>query len=195
MLKQRKVKVRVGLYVCVLLNADFISQTKGLMTLFQNIDKNTQFVLWHRLINCIALAKQGDNALGTVRTSITTPMPRLCPSAAKSNNHHYQSKVIVCVSVISGLLIIDRVALAKQGDNVLGSVRPSPRQCALSRLKVKGQGQLSGAQWLILGARLCRVQRRAKKSHYQSRVFVCVSNNCTDAGDRLLIACIPEDMK
>ncbi len=28
------------------------------------------------------------------------------PSAAKSKNHHYQSKVIVCVSVISGRLQI-----------------------------------------------------------------------------------------
>ena len=32
------------------------------------------------------------------------------PSAAMSNNHHYQSKVIVCVSVISGRLrIIARI--------------------------------------------------------------------------------------
>ncbi len=28
------------------------------------------------------------------------------PSAVKSNNHHYQSKVIVCVSVISGRMRI-----------------------------------------------------------------------------------------
>ena len=46
-------------------------------------------------------------------------------------------------------------------DNVLGSVRPS--------------------------VRLCRVQQRAKKSYYQSRVFVCVSSNRMDAVDRLLI--------
>ncbi len=32
-----------------------------------------------------------------------------------------------------------------------------------------------------------RVQQRAKKSHYQSRVFVCVSNNRADVVDRLLI--------
>ena len=49
------------------------------------------------------------------------------------------------------------------------------------------QGQLSGTQRSILGARLCRVQQRAKKSHYQSRVFVSVSNNRADAVDRLLI--------
>ncbi len=53
------------------------------------------------------------------------------------------------------------------------SVRPSVRPSALSRL--------------ILGARLCRVRQRAKKSHYQSKVFVCVSNSRADAVDRLLI--------
>ena len=35
--------------------------------------------------------------------------------------------------------------------------------------------------------RLFRVQQRAKKSHYQSRVFVCVSSDRADAVDRLLI--------
>ncbi len=38
-----------------------------------------------------------------------------------------------------------------------------------------------------LVARLCRVQQRTKKSHYQSQVFVCVSSYLTDAVDRLLI--------
>ncbi len=42
-------------------------------------------------------------------------------------------------------------------------------------------------QRVPLGARLCRVQQRAKKSHYQSKVFVCVSNNRADAVDWLLI--------
>ncbi len=32
-----------------------------------------------------------------------------------------------------------------------------------------------------------RVQQRAKKSPYQSRVFVCVSSNRADAVDRLLM--------
>ena len=50
-------------------------------------------------------------------------------------------------------------------------------------VKVKGQGQMSGAQRSILGARL----QRAKKSRYQSEVFVCVSTYPTDAVDRLLI--------
>ncbi len=39
-----------------------------------------------------------------------------------------------------------------------------------------------------LGALLCRVRQRAKKSHYQSKVFVCVSNSRADAVDRLLIS-------
>ncbi len=42
-------------------------------------------------------------------------------------------------------------------------------------VNVKGQGHISGMQRSILGARLCRVHQRAKKSHYQSKVFVCVS--------------------
>ena len=54
-------------------------------------------------------------------------------------------------------------------------------------LKVKGQSQTSGAQPSILGARLCRMQQRAKKGHYQSQVFVCVSSYRADAVDRLLI--------
>ncbi len=36
-------------------------------------------------------------------------------------------------------------------------------------------------------SRLCRVQQRAKKSHYQSKVFVCVRNNHVDAVNGLLI--------
>ena len=39
----------------------------------------------------------------------------------------------------------------------------------------------------MLGARLCRVRQRAKRSTYQSKVFVCVSNSRADAVDRLLI--------
>ncbi len=52
--------------------------------------------------------------------------------------------------------------------------------------KVKGQSKMSGAQRSILGARLCQVQQRAKKSLYQCEVFVCVSNNWADAIDQLL---------
>ncbi len=47
------------------------------------------------------------------------------------------------------------------------------RSGSVSRSKVTGQGQISAAA--VLGAR---------QSHYQSKVFVCVSNNRTDAVDR-----------
>ena len=43
--------------------------------------------LFYFIIDRVDLAKQGDNALG-------------------SNKQHYQSKVIVCVSVISGCMQI-----------------------------------------------------------------------------------------
>ncbi len=60
-----------------------------------------------------------------------------------------------------------------EGDNVLGSVRPSVRPSV----------------WVYPGqrSRLCRVRQRAKKSHYQFKVFVCVPNSRADAVDRLLI--------
>ena len=38
-----------------------------------------------------------------------------------------------------------------------------------------------------LTAWLCRVQQRAKKSYYQSMMFVCVSSSLADAVNRLLI--------
>ncbi len=38
----------------------------------------------------------------------------------------------------------------------------------------------------VLGFAEC-AQQRAKKGHYQSEEFVCVSNNHADAVDRLLI--------
>ncbi len=55
-------------------------------------------------INHVA-AKQGDNALGSVHPSVR---PSALSSAAKTNNHHYQSigVAIVCASVISGHLRI-----------------------------------------------------------------------------------------
>ena len=43
------------------------------------------------IIDRVALAKQGNNALGSVRLSV-----RQRSHAGMSNNHHYQSKVIVC---------------------------------------------------------------------------------------------------
>ena len=43
-----------------------------------------------------------------------------------------------------------------------------------SKVGVKVKGQFSGTQRSTLGARLCRVKQRAKKSNYQSEVFLCV---------------------
>ncbi len=52
------------------------------------------------------------------------------------------------------------IIIAKRGDNRIGSVRLSV--CMFVCLS-------------ILGAWLCRVQQRAKRSHYQSKVIFCAS--------------------
>ncbi len=64
--------------------------------------------------------KQGDNRIGSVH-------PSACSCAFEAKNGHYQSSGSACVSVIRGLMriIIDCVALAKQGDDALGSICPS----------------------------------------------------------------------
>ena len=64
--------------------------------------------------------------------------------------------------------------LRSEGDNILGSVRPSV--CLSVRLSVRPSVRLSALS-----------RQRAKKSHYQFKVFVCVSNGRADAVDRLLI--------
>ncbi len=43
---------------------------------------------------------EGDSVLGSIRLSVRRSVSTM------SNNHHYQSKVIICVSVISGRLRI-----------------------------------------------------------------------------------------
>ncbi len=70
-------------------------------------------------------------------------------------------------------IIIDRVALAKQGDNGIGSVRPSVCVC-------------------VCVCVCCAA--KSNRSHYQSsgvRLCVCdqwaYAGNCADAVDRLLI--------
>ncbi len=76
-------------------------------------------------------------------------------------------------------LFIDREA--REIMYLVASVRPSVRPFVCPSSPV-------WTIWpLILGARLCRVQQGAKKSHYQSKMFVCVSNNRADTVDRLLI--------
>ena len=75
-------------------------------------------------------------------------------------------------------MFIDRVALGKQGDNALGSVRLSVRPSVYALGNVHPSVRPSVRPSVCLSvrpsvtARLCRVQQRAKKSHYQSEVFV-----------------------
>ncbi len=60
------------------------------------------------VINLVPLAKQGDNALGSIHLSVrlsVCPLP-LSHLNRLTHNHYYQSKVIVCVSVISGCMQI-----------------------------------------------------------------------------------------
>ena len=56
-------------------------------------------------------------------------------------------------------------------NDVLTSVLTWSRSKARVKVKGRGQGQRS-IFWSILGARLCLVQQRAKKSHYQSKAFI-----------------------
>ncbi len=52
-----------------------------------------------------ALAKQGDNALGSIRPSVRLSVrPFVCLLACQHS--HYQSKVFVCVSIIMGRILI-----------------------------------------------------------------------------------------
>ena len=70
---------------------------------------------------------------------------------SEQNVNEFTGTCCICI-------IIDRVALAKQGDNVLGSVRPSVRPSVRHH------------------------------SHGWTEVFVCVLSCLADAVDRLLIA-------
>ncbi len=76
-------------------------------------------------INCIALAKQGDYRIGSVRLSFR-PSVRLfvCALTVEPfDKSHYHFKVLVCVSVISGRLwIIAR--MRSIGVLILSNSRP-----------------------------------------------------------------------
>ena len=77
--------------------------------------------------------------------------------------------IVALIAYLYRTYQIAYLSTAKRGDNVLGSVRPSvrPSVCPFVCLSV------------------CRLI--ARKSHYQSKMFVCVSTNRADAVDRLLI--------
>ncbi len=69
--------------------------------LFMNSGTHT-YLLWGLIINRVALAKQGDHEIDSVRPSV-----RLHALSC-----HYQSKAFVCVSVIRGRMrIIARMRL------------------------------------------------------------------------------------
>ncbi len=57
---------------------------------------------------CYRLRSEGDNALGSVRLSVRLSVcPFVCAlTVEKGNRRHYQFKVFVCVSLISGRMRI-----------------------------------------------------------------------------------------
>ena len=63
--------------------------------------------------------------------------------------------------------------------------------CHCFMVKVKGRGQdqrsMSNFWHAAVNIRGSAVPSAARKNHFQSEVFVCVSNNGTDAVDRLLV--------
>ena len=74
-------------------------------------------------------------------------------------------------------------SLAKQGDNALGSVRPSVRpftHSCLNRLTFDLDFWCGGRPWPWLA------WEGVKENDYQSKMFVCVSTNSADSVDRLL---------
>ncbi len=109
-----------------------------------------------------------------------TPWPKYSPTLVKDHFGHetwwpcyFDKFLLLDIVNISGGWPAKTVnyrlrSLAKQGDNALGIVHLSIRQWMLSHLS-------------------SALPSAAKKSHYQSKAFVCVSNNCADAVDRLLI--------
>ena len=128
----------------------------------------------------------GDNALGSVRPSVSLSV---CLSVCVSLCVHSHAWTVWPTTFIFCM----EVDLDLGQDGYVGQGRRSrsyaktafyitvtllwgqgQRSGSRSRVKVMGQGQLSGTQRSILGARLCRVQQ-SNRSHYQFKVFVCVS--------------------
>ncbi len=62
----------------------------------------TMFSFQPNFYRRIALAKQGDNALGSVHYALGSLRPSICPFMCA----HYQSMVFVCVTVIRGHMLI-----------------------------------------------------------------------------------------
>ncbi len=90
----------------------------------------------------------------------------------------------VCPSVRLGVL---RAHYTPQVGWVRMSVRPSVRP-SVSTLTAEPFDLWPFWRVAVdIRGSLCRVRQRAKRSHYQSKVFVCVPNSRADAVDRLLI--------
>ena len=80
--------------------------------------------------------------------------------------------------------------------HLVASIHPSVRLCVFLSalcLKVKIKFLACSGRYQGLGFAECSKEQ----SHYQSRMFVCVSNNHTDAVDRLLltVCCNPTMLK
>ncbi len=125
------------------------------------------------LLNCIhyrlhSLAKQGDNALGSVH-------PSVCPS--------------VCLSITGPILPMEP---QRQRPRVMVMRRPSDLGVHTRRRRITAL--TPGAQRSILGSWLYRVQKRATTTTLPvSGYCLCVCNqsvfaiNCVDAVNRFLI--------
>ncbi len=85
-----------------------------------------------------------------------------------TQTYHFITYTCICITII--VIFVDREA----------------REIMYFVVSIR-QGRISRAKLLILRARLCRVQQRTKKSHYQLKMFVCVSNNRMHPVDWLLI--------
>ena len=118
------------------------------------------------------IAEQGDNALGTVLLYVHLSSPLMAEPLDLRPWSWYVGRPWPWLGLDCRWrsLVTSRLNSKNQ---VLTSLLPCFKVWVKVGVKVTDQGQISGVQRSILGARLCRVQQRAKKSHYQSKVFVC----------------------
>ncbi len=105
--------------------------------------------------------------------SVKTPFVRHIIREVK---HSYSHRLWFTFLIFDLLIFIDREA--REIMYLVASVRPSvrPSVCPSVRLYVRA---------LLFEPFVCRLI--AWRSHYQSKMFVCVSTNRADAVDRLLI--------
>ena len=112
-----------------------------------------QYVLpyiYHYFYRPRSLAKQEDNVLGSI-------CPSVCLAALSRLNHLTYDLIIWHVDWPWPWLGLD----CKSRSWVKGREQYYLSLRSRSWVMVMGQGQISGMQWSILGARLCRVLQRA----------------------------------